>query len=160
MTYGQSVGNGDVAGVQSRHNVYVGQNYGSLGGNYQPNSTTLADNSKINWRYSGGWDLLLYHVTPGTPGGTGADRTRVEVWAQRDLTLFPAESGKYEKIWDVTYSQNYDSGANSVGSAALPGWNALILAIYHNGASFKTNTFSFDYDQVIFSKSTIVPLSK
>jgi hypothetical protein len=96
-------------------------------------------------------------VTPGTPGGTGTNRTRVEVWAQHDLTLFPAESGQYTKIWDVTYSQNYDSGISSVGSRSLPGWNALILAIYHNGSAFTTSSFSFDYDQVIFSKAFIPP---
>ncbi|HEU5297846.1 MAG TPA: hypothetical protein VFU71_23950 [Burkholderiaceae bacterium] len=154
VTYGQSVSNSDVVGVQSRHNVYNGQNFNSLSGG-QPNATVSIANTSLNWRYSGGWDCLLYHVTPGTPGGAGADRTRVEVWAQHDLTQFPSEAGQYAKIWDVTYSQSYDGGTNSVGSLGLPGWNALILAIYHNGSVFTTSTFSFDYDQVIFSKASI-----
>ena len=77
------------------------------------------------------------------------------MWAQHDLTLFPAEAGQYTKIWDTTFSQSYDSGTNSVGARGLPGWNALILAIYHNGSQFTTSSFNYDYDQVIFSKATI-----
>jgi hypothetical protein len=115
----------------------------------QPNATTLLNNRTINWRYSGGWDTLLYHVTPGTSGGTGADRTRVEVWAAK-----PGETS-YTKIWDVTYTQGFTSGTTSVGAPHLPGWNALILAIYHNGSAFTTSAFNFDYDQVIFSKQFI-----
>jgi hypothetical protein len=154
VTYGQSVGNADRVGTQSRHNVYVGQNFTSLGDG-QPSATVSTSNLSTNWRYSGGWDTLLYHVVPGTHGGTGANRTRVEVWAQHDLTLNPSEAGQYTKIWDVTYSQSYDSGTNTVGSPALPGWNALILSIYHNGSAFTTSGFSFDYDQLIFSKGYI-----
>ena len=156
VTYGQSVSNNDVVGTKSRHNTYVGQNFTSLGDG-QPNATVAVSNLNVNWRYSGGWDTLLYHVTPGTRGGTGSNRTRVEVWAQHDSTLNPSEAGQYQKIWDVTYSQSYDSGTNSVGSPALPGWNALILAIYHNGSAFTTTSFNFDYDQVIFSKQYIAP---
>jgi hypothetical protein len=153
VTYGQSASNGDQVGVQSLHNVYNGQNFNSLAGG-QPNATVTLSNLAAKWRYSGGWDTLLYHVTPGTPNGTGSNRTRVEVWAQHDPELFPAEAGQYTKIWDVQYSQSYDSSTNTVGSPSLPGWNALIFAIYHNGSSF-TNSFSFDYDQVIFSKAAI-----
>lgn len=158
VTYGMSAGNKDIVGTQSRHSIYDGQNYGPLGGN-QPNETVTLSNWDLNWRYSGGWDCFLYHITPGTPSGTGNNRTRVEVWAQHDLTKFPEESGKYTKIWDTTFSQSYDSGTNSVGSPGYPGWNALILAIYHNGAVFTTSTFSFDYDQLIFSKGTIPAIS-
>ena len=154
VTYGQSAGNGDAVGAQSRHNVYSGQNFNSLSGG-QPNATVTLANTTLNWRYSGGWDTLMYHITPGKHGGTGADRTRVEVWAQHDLTMFPVESGQFTKIWDVTYSQSYSTGSNSSGSPYFPGWNALILAIYHNGSVFNTSSFSFDYDQVIFSKTTI-----
>lgn len=148
VTMGQSASNNnDQVGVPSRHNIYVGQNFYDLAG--QPNATTVLNNRTINWRYSGGWDTLLYHVTPGTSGGTGANRTRVEVWAAK-----PGETS-YTKIWDVTYTQGYTSGTTSVGAPHLPGWNALILAIYHNGSAFTTSEFNFDYDQVIFSKETI-----
>jgi hypothetical protein len=152
VTFGQSAGNGDVVGRQSLHNVYVGQNFTGLVG--QPNATVAASNESIGWRYSGGWDTLLYHVTPGTRGGTGANRSRVEVWAQHDPALFPSEAGQYKKIWDVTYTQGFDSGTNTVNSPNLPGWSGLILGIYHNGSVF-SSSFSFDYDQVIFSKSPI-----
>lgn len=148
VTYGQSASNGDTVGTRSRHNVYSGQNFNSLSGG-QPNATVTLANTNLNWRFSGGWDTLLYHVTPGTNGGTGDNRTRVEVWVARQ-----GETA-YTKIWDVTYSQGFDGGANSVGAAGLPGWNALILAIYHNGSSFTTTAFNFDYDQVIFSKQFI-----
>lgn len=146
--FGQSVGNGDVAGTYERHNVYVGQNFDTLPN--QPNATVAVSNLTVGWRYSGGWDTLMVHVTPGTDGGTGANRTRVEVWAQHDLTLFPAESGVFVKIWDVTYTQTFDTN----GTSPLPGWNAQIFAAYHNGSSFSAS-FAYDYDQVIFSKAVI-----
>lgn len=155
VTYGQSVGAGDVQGVQSRHLVYDGQNFAPLGVANQPNETTALSNWTLNWRYSGGWDTLLYHITPGTSGGTGANRTRFEVWAQHDPALFPSEAGQYTKIWDTTFSQGYSAGTNSVGAPFLPGWNGLILAIYHNGSAFATGPFNFDYDQLIFSRSSI-----
>lgn len=153
VTYGQSVDNGDTVGVLSRHNVYSGQNFTGLGSG-QPNATLSISNLSLNWRYSGGWDTLLYHVTPGTSGGTGANRTRVEVWAQHDPALFPAEAGVYTKIWDVTYSQSFEGGTGGAGGASLPGWNAMILGCYHNGSVF-ASSFNFDYDQIIFSKATI-----
>ena len=148
VTYGQSASNGDAVGTRSRHNVYSGQNFNSLSGG-QPNASVALANTTLNWRYSGGWDTLLYHITPGTAGGTGDNRTRVEVWAVHE-----GETA-YTKIWDVTYTQGFDGGTNSVGAPALPGWNALILAIYHNGSAFTTTAFNFDYDQVIFSKAFI-----
>lgn len=153
VTYGQSVGNGDTAGVYSRHNVYVGQNFTSLGGG-QPNATVTTSNLTLDWRYSGGWDTLLYHITPGTDGGTGSNRTRVEVWAQHDPALYPAEAGVYTKIWDVTYTQGFDGGSSPYGGANLPGWNGMILGSYHNGSQFGSS-FNFDYGQIIFSKATI-----
>jgi len=155
VTAGQSAGNGDVVGQPSRHMMYDGQNFNLLGQNNQPNETTTTSNWTGNWRYSGGWDTLLYHITPGTSGGTGTNRTRVEVWAQHDIRLFPSETGSYTKIWDDLYTKTYGTGANTVGSPYFPGWNGLILAIYHNGSVFTTSSFSFDYDQVIFSKATI-----
>lgn len=148
VTMGQSASNNnDKVGVPSRHNIYVGQNFKNL--TEQPNASTSISNLSLNWRYSGGWDTLLYHVTPGTSGGTGANRTHVEVWAAHEGET------SYTKIWDVTYTQGYTSGTTSVGASHLPGWNALILAIYHNGSAFSTSAFNFDYDQVIFSKQFI-----
>jgi len=155
VTFGQQSSgfNNDVVGVQSIHWMYDGRNHNPFGGGANLETITLAN--PTNWRYTGGWDTLLYHVTPGLQDGTGTNRSRLEVWAQRDLTLFPGESGQYTKIWDTTYSSAYDSGTNSVGSPALPGWNSLICGIYHNGAMFTNMTFHYDYSQIIFSKATI-----
>lgn len=146
-----------VVGQQSRHRMYEGRNRSGgpgIGGNSETDTINNADGVN-DWYYSGGWDTILYHITPGINNGTGSDRTRLEVWAQHDLTLYPAESGLYTKIWDVLYSVAYEIGNNSVGAPSYAGWNALILAIYHNGSVFTTTTFYFDYDQVIFSKATI-----
>jgi hypothetical protein len=148
VSYGQSVSNRDVVGTPSRQNIYVGQNFTSLSGG-QPNATVTIANTSLDWRFSGGWDTLLYHVTPGTNGGTGTDRTRVEVWAAH------AGETSYTKIWDVVYTQGFDAGTNSVGCPNLPGWNGLVCAIYHNGSAFTTMEFNFDYDQIIFSKAFI-----
>ncbi|MBV6416818.1 MAG: hypothetical protein CMLOHMNK_01433 [Steroidobacteraceae bacterium] len=147
VTYGQAAGE-DVVGKYGRHRMYGGYNYNPFGGSQDNESVTIS-NLNVAWRYSGGWDTLLYHVTPGTNGGTGSNRTRIEVWA--------AHQGEtsYTKIWDTLYTGHFDGGSNSVGAPGLPGWNALILAIYHNGSTFTTTAFDFDYDQVIFSKQFI-----
>lgn len=146
VTYGQSAGE-DVVGQYGRHRIYGGYNYQPFGGS-QHNETASISNENVGWRYSGGWDTLLYHVTPGPENGTGTNRTRIEVWAAR--------SGQttYTKIWDTLYTGHFDGGTNSVGAPSLPGWNSLILAIYHNGSAFPTS-FNFDYDQIIFSKQFI-----
>jgi len=147
VTYGQSASE-DVVGQYGRHRIYGGYNYQPFGGGQDNESVTIS-NLSVAWRYSGGWDTLLYHITPGTDGGTGSNRTRIEIWA--------AHQGEtsYTKIWDTLYTAHYSGGTNSVGAPNLPGWNGLILAIYHNGSSFSTEAFNFDYDQVIFSKATI-----
>lgn len=58
VTYGQSASNGDVVGQQSRHNIYSGQNFNSIGSG-QPNATVAISNITQNWRYSGGWDTRV-----------------------------------------------------------------------------------------------------
>ena len=146
MTYGQSAGE-DVVGQYGRHRIYGGYNYQPFGGS-QHNESVAISNENVGWRYSGGWDTLLYHVTPGTDNGTGSNRSRIEVWAAR------AGQTSYTKIWDTLYTGHFDGGSNSVGAPSLPGWNALILAIYHNGSAFPSS-FNFDYDQIIFSKQMI-----
>lgn len=147
VTYGQSAGE-DVVNQYGRHRMYGGYNYNPFGGS-QHNETDAISNLNVGWRYSGGWDTLLYHVTPGPDSGTGSNRTRLEVWA--------AQQGQtsYTKIWDILYTGHFDTGSNSAGAPNLPGWNGLILAIYHNGSAFSTTAFNFDYDQVIFSKEMI-----
>ena len=158
VVYGQKNGGptNDSVGVQSQINIYSGQNFQSIfeaGG--QPDQTVTLSPIGSGWRYTGGWDTLLFHVTPGTNGGTGANDTRVEVWAQRDLTLFPAEAGQYIKLGEVKFSGSFDLSSNSAGAPGLPGWNAVLCAIYHNGSQFTTSSFQYDYDQLIFSKNFI-----
>lgn len=146
VTYGQSQSSRDQVGVQSFFDVYDGQYMTSLV--EQQNATVAVNNITNKWRYSGGWDTLLYHITPGTNGGTGTNRERVEVWA--------AHQGEtsYTKIMDVTFTQNY-TVETATTPHVLPGRNALILGIYHNGSAFTTTSFNYDYDQVIFSKQFI-----
>jgi hypothetical protein len=156
VTFGQAAYE-DVTGQQGRLRAYEGGNRSGgpgIGGSNETDTINNADGIG-DWRYSDGWNTLTYHVTPGTRGGTGANRTHWEVWAQHDLTLFPAEAGVHTKVWDVLYTSQYDSIANGLGSPAFPGWNAILCAIYHNGAVFTTTAFNFDYDQVIFSKAAI-----
>ncbi len=151
VTYGQSASE-DVVDVQGRHRMYGGYNFNPFGLGGQHNETDTIDNidGVSDWRYSGGWDTLLYKITPGPDSGTGGNRGQIEVWAQHDLTLYPAEVGVYTKIWDLVYTNHYETD-----STYYPGWNALLLAIYHNGSEFLTEGFTYDYDQVIFSKATI-----
>jgi len=158
VTYGQQTGT-DQVGVESRHWMYDGRNHNPFGGGGVTDESVTLSNP-TNWRYSGGWDTLLYHITPGTNNGSGSNRSRLEVWAQHDPALSPSEAGVYLKIWDTTYSTAYDQGVNSSGSPGYNGWNSLILGIYHNGSVFTTTSFNFDYDQVIFSKATIPAPSK
>jgi hypothetical protein len=161
VTYGQStdgsgVGYADVVGTQSVHRMYGGYNFSPFGGGQHNESVSISNIDTVSdWRYSGGWDTLLYHVTPGPEGGTGSSRGRIEVWAQHDLTLFPSESGVFVKIWDTVYTNHFNTGTTNLGSPYYPGWNAVICAIYHNGAHFNGQGFQFDYDQIIFSKNTI-----
>jgi hypothetical protein len=154
VNYGQQTGT-DVVGVHSFHNAYTPSS-GAYVPIAQQSGITMTINNEVNkWRYSGGWDTLLFHITPGEVGGTGTNRTRFEVWAQHDPSLYPAESGVYTKIWDLYWPQNYDTGQVYSNGITRDGWNALTCAIYHNGSVFTTSTFHYDYDQIIFSKATI-----
>jgi hypothetical protein len=148
VVYGQGASE-DTIGQQGRHRMYEGVNRSggpSIGGENMSTSINNSDGTG-DWRYSGGWDTFLYHITPGTNGGTGSDRTRIEVWA--------AQEGEtsYTKIWDVLYSAGYQT-TNSLGAPGYDGWNAFILAIYHNGSQF-SSSFNYDYDQVILSEEFI-----
>lgn len=127
-------------GMPNIHNVYQGYNYTPLA----DVSTGTRNPISPQWSYSGGWDTLLYHVTPGRDG---VNETRYEVWAAH------AGETSYTKIWDATYAAHYDGGANSSGAVARPGWNAMLCWIYHNGATM--SEFWQRFDQIIFSKAFI-----
>jgi hypothetical protein len=89
------------------------------------------------WAYSGGWDTLLYHITPGR---RGREETRFVVYA--------AHEGErtYTKNWDLVVPMLFDDGYNF-------GWNAIILSDYNNG--LENSEFYHRYDQLIFSKNFI-----
>lgn len=154
VNWGQSVTLPDVVGTQGYLNAYTFT--GDFAGiAHKTGGTVLVNNETIQRRYTGGWDTFLFHVTPGEIGGTGDQRTRYEVWMQRDLSLFPAENGLYTKIWDVYFPASYETGLDPAGGQYAGGWNCLNLAIYHNGSTFTTSTFNYDFDKLIFSKNFI-----
>ncbi|MCC7182302.1 MAG: hypothetical protein IT509_01865 [Rhodocyclaceae bacterium] len=140
VTYGGYWEGSQSVGMPNIHNVYQGYNYTPLA----QVSTGTRNPVSPKWAYSGGWDTLLYHVVPGR---NGVNETRFEVWAAH-----PGET-TYTKIWDATYPAHYDGGANSVGSIARPGWNAMLCWIYHNGANM--SPFWQRFDQIIFSKQFV-----
>lgn len=110
---------------------------GTTAAPWQPNNE-----DGVDWYYSGGWDTLLIHHRPGVANTTsGADASRLEIWAQT------AGDGDYTKIWDQEFG-------NSVWEARN-GLQALILGGYQNGSSAFTSSFYHRFDQVIFSKDFI-----
>jgi hypothetical protein len=146
-------------GAPNYHNIYQGANYANVasvavpavsGSRIQINSAIPGVCDPYNhgdggcWGYSGGWDTLLYHVTPGR---NGMAETRLEIYA--------AHQGQtsYTKIWDVIYPAIFDQGTNSSGASFQNGWNGLLLAIYQNGQL--NSEYWHRFDQVIFSKSYI-----
>lgn len=93
------------------------------------------------WRWSGGWDTLLFRVVPGLGGGDVADpSTVIEV-----LAAHPGER-TYTKIWDQQ-------------TAALPfdvvwGHNALLCSGYENAQEFAVDAYK-RWAQIIFSTELI-----
>jgi hypothetical protein len=100
------------------------------------------------WRWSyGEWVTLLIHVIPGHENDdhtTSNNDTGIEVWAAK------AGQSTYTKIWDRK-NYNFDF-TNAWG--ARNGWNALILANWHNNWSGGTPLW-IRYTQVIFSKAFV-----
>jgi hypothetical protein len=92
------------------------------------------------WYYSGGWDTLLYHITPGP--ATAPSKCAIQVYAARQGAT------SYTKLWDMQWNQPawYDP--------ARQGWNALYFATYSNGFN-QPRPFTSGYAQVILSKQFI-----
>ncbi len=115
-----------------------GQQVGSALANYTTKQYCNVDSGPANcWYWSGGWDTIMYQLTPG---GNGTQDTVMRVYAAHQGTT------AYTLIWDETYATKYDT------SYPL-GYNAVILSAYQNG----TNNTEFwqRYDQVIFSQQFI-----
>jgi hypothetical protein len=99
------------------------------------------------WSYdlTGGWDTLLYHITPGS-ATSSTPMIGIQVWG--------AHQGQtsYQKIWDIQFPMT--SGWQS---PAQSGWQALYLAVYSNGAQgyVQPSNITSKYAQIIFSKQFI-----
>jgi hypothetical protein len=141
-----------VSGQPNVHNMYQGMNYASIAQLATPGSI-VNETAATRWSYSGGWDTLLYHITPGHDNkdrlvsGPLINDTRIEVWAAH-----PGETN-YTKIWDAYYRGCFDD----VGPFAPNekwGWNAFMCWIYQNWLP-TTQDFKQAYDQIIFSKQPI-----
>jgi hypothetical protein len=151
-------------GQANEHNMYEG-GYG-----YVRDLGTGPTENPTGWAYSGGWDYLLYHVTPGTanlngdegtPGGGAASLvkdTRIEVWA-----LHEGET-EYTKIWDTSYRGIYENTfadiGYQVGEDVKYGWNAFSYFNYQNADTPDgtiTNDFYQRIGRIIFSKNYIAP---
>jgi hypothetical protein len=92
------------------------------------------------WAWSGGWDTIMYHLTPGR---AGVAESRMQVYAAHEGQT------SYTKIWDEVWSNFYENG----GELTANGYNALILATYQNGLN--NSEFWHRYTQIIFSKQFI-----
>lgn len=96
------------------------------------------------WKYSGGWDTLLYRLRPGV---AGQENQLIEVWAAN-----PGDTA-YTKIWSEVYDVGGFSNTYPGGAPAPEGYNAVIFSSYVNGYAFPE--FWIKYAQVIFSKAFI-----
>lgn len=186
VTYGKS-SNGSTGSVINYHQIYqdAGSNpYGTgssantdmgqfltgttqnqIGSELNGTGSPYLDNyhgTNLNrgWAYSGGWDTLLYHFSPGVDQSL-ASPTHLDVYAQHDLTQFPGEVGQYVRIWNIDYFTDYSSDGLDAGFE-YNGWNAITLANYWNGFDWPNTpdvpvVMSHKFAQIIFSKAFIPP---
>ena len=137
--------------------VYRGAGYLPLeqaeNGNGQPQTNSdfgvcsLSGSMAGCWGWSGGWDTVLYHITPGT---LGTANSRFEAW----VCTAGQEAGGYVKIWDQSYDM-VDCFPNVTPEEA--GWSATICSAYNNGnyGIVTVTDFYHRYAQIIFSKQFI-----
>jgi hypothetical protein len=92
------------------------------------------------WYYSGGWDTLLYHITPGP--ATAPSKCAIQVYGARQGAT------SYTKLWDMQWGQP------AWYNPLRQGWNALYFATYSNGFN-QPLPFTSGYAQAILSKQFI-----
>ena len=94
------------------------------------------------WAYSGGWDTLLYHVTPGPVALTGPHGGTVCA-----IQVYAAHQGEtvYTKIRDQTFE------LQSWGATGKEGWQAIYLTVYCNNTNQPADVTS-RFAQIIFAK--------
>jgi len=120
----------------------AGQQVGGQLSTYPSNYCDVTANPSKCWSFSGGWDTLLYHVTPGT-FTTGSGLSTIRVYAACEGVT------SYTKIWDQQFTHSWQT-------ASTKGWNAVILNTYNNNmpGGFPGD-FWQRYAQLIFSTSFI-----
>lgn len=120
----------------------AGQQVGGQLSTYPSNYCDVTANPSKCWSFSGGWDTLLYHVTPGT-FTTGSGLSTIRVYAAREGVT------SYTKIWDQQFTHSWQT-------ASTKGWNAVILNTYNNNVPGGfPGDFWQRYAQLIFSTSFI-----
>lgn len=117
-----------------------GQQVGGQLSSYPSNYCDVTQNPSKCWSFSGGWDTLLYHITPGTHT-TGSGLSTIRVYAAREGVP------TYTKIWDQQFTHSWQTSTTK-------GWNAVILNVYQNNTSFP-GPFWQRYAQLIFSTQFI-----
>jgi hypothetical protein len=129
----------------SNANPYIlqvgGTNYAQ--GHFCDSSTASTYNNCWYYDLTGGWDTLLYHITPGPATNN----------SMCGLQVYAAHQGQttYTKIWDVQLLLPEWQGPGQEG------WQALYLAVYSNGAQnyVQPKNITSKYAQIIFSKQFI-----
>jgi hypothetical protein len=102
------------------------------------------------WAYSGGWDTLLYHITPGPLGPNSSPPNWFEGPSVCSIQTWAAHEGvtSYTKIRDQTYQLQ---GWDALGKE---GYQAIYLATYSNNLNQPLG-FTSRFAQIVFSKQFI-----
>lgn len=118
-----------------------GTNYAQ--GHFCDSSNASTYNNCWYYDLTGGWDTLLYHITPGPAGNNSTCGLQVYAAHQGQTT--------YTKIWDVQLLLPQWQGPGQEG------WQALYLAVYSNGAQnyVQPKNITSKYAQIVFSKQFI-----
>lgn len=117
-----------------------GQQVGGQLSSYPSNYCDVTQNPGKCWSFSGGWDTILYHVSPGShTSGSGSSTLRVYA-AREGVTT-------YTKIIDQQWAHAWQTNSTK-------GWNAICLNTYQNNKTMP-GEFWQRYAQVIFSTQFI-----
>lgn len=112
-------------------------NYGTGDFCARTQPSTLYPNSGLQycWSYSGGWDTLLYHVTPGSYNGS-APGLGPNGGALCQIQVYAAHQGEtsYTKIWDMPYELSGWGLNDGVFDQGHAGYMSFYLQPYSNGA--------------------------
>lgn len=141
----QNISAGDptvTTGSDRGHNEQVGSATWNPPTGYCNVANTAPGSTNACWAWSGGWDTVLYHVTPGPVAMTGPHGGTV-----CGIQVYAANAGQtvYTKIRDQTIE------LNGWQAAGKEGWQALYLAAYSNNLNQPANITN-SYAQVIFAK--------